>query len=221
MNAKTCLALVGTTLLFAGCVSVKKMEPVPMAPARVEAQAKPTDYSVEILVLDVGKNSRKLLFSHPDENLQKVLADAETTMTRVPILYVTPGTNAVLDERKVYRYPMEFDAQGQPLSFTNRAVGSMTRAELTADKSGALQISVTVEDNILRRVESIKTPGKDVYERPVVEPRLSRGSTPIMAGQWAVVSSDPFVVPNKAKPSGAPDQFWRVVLVKVQPPKAK
>ncbi|MDI6774980.1 MAG: hypothetical protein QME60_06255 [Verrucomicrobiota bacterium] len=219
MNANRRFTVVGAVLLFAGCVTAQRIAPVIIPPARVEAQVKPTDYSIEILMLDVNKLSRKLLFSNTDGNLAAVLKDPETVVTRGHVLYVSPGTNAVMEERKVYRYPVEFDAHGQPTKHDTRTVGPMIRAGLTADKTGTLLVSVTVEDNALKRLEPIRAPGRIVCEQPVVEARKGSGTLPVEPGKWAVVSNDPIVI--ESKKGVASDQVWRMIVVKALPPKRK
>lgn len=222
MIARICLAAGGASLFFfAGCATVQRIPPVVIPPARVEAQAKPTDYSVEILLLDVNKLCRKLLFSNADGNLEAVMKDPETVVTRGPALYVTPGSTATMEERKIYRYPVEFDAQGQPTQYQTRSVGPLIQVGLEFDRAGRLQASVTVEDNLLRGLEPIQTPAKTIYERPLVDVRKASGTSPVEPGKWAVVSSEAVIVETKGKKGIVRDQHWRTILVKALPPKQR
>jgi len=204
-------------LLVTGCSTVKPeppLEPVPVMP-----EAKPTDYAIETLMLDVNKLSRKLLFSSPDANLQTVVKDPSTVASRFPVLYVTPGTNIVVDNRKVYRYPVEFDAQGQPTKFETHGVGQLIQAGLSVDKSGTVLIALAMEDSTAVSFERIKTGGKEVYERPTCRTRQASLRAPVELDKWVLASNDSMLVETKEKKVATEERVWRVTLIKVVPPK--
>ncbi len=220
MTLKLQRFFLAVTLVNLGCATVKRVSPELLPTAAVDIQPKPTDYSVEILLLDVNLLSRKLLFSNASGNLARVLQDPDTVVTRCPVLYVSPGEKTVRDERKVYRYPVEFDAEGRPLQFQTCSVGTCLEAELTKEPAGSFTVRVVVEDASLKELEPIRAPDKTVYERPVVHMRRAAGSAPAVLGEWAVVSRDAVVVMKKTPKGMIRDQVWRVILVKLQPPKS-
>lgn len=224
MKPYVCPSVIVVALFTAGCVSMEMTTEVSSEPVPVEVKPKPTDYVVETIVLDGSKHCRNLLFSNPSRNLDSASHLPDTRLIRFPVVCITPapGSNAVVsvDNRKIYRYPIEFDAEAKILKWEERGVGQLIRVGLRFDSTGKPIVKLDLEDSKLLRIEELKTPGKEEFERPITRTTQVNAEQVVPLKRWVIFHSGTFI-DDESKQFRDQKRLWRVVLVRVLPPSQK